>query len=55
VKRNQEELKNKKVFCNILSVQDLAFIGYTYNSFAAMGDKFGTYLRPNQASLGGGK
>ena len=28
--------------------QDLAFIGYTYNSFAALGDRFGTYLRPNQ-------
>lgn len=27
--------------------QDLAFIGYTYNSFAAMGDRFGTYLRPS--------
>lgn len=27
--------------------QDLAFIGYTYNSFGAFGDRFGTYLRPN--------
>ncbi len=26
--------------------QDLAFIGYTYNSFGAFGDRFGTYLRP---------
>lgn len=27
--------------------QDLAFIGYTYKSFGALGDRFGTFLRPS--------
>ena len=38
-----------------LDEQDVAFIGYTYSSFGAMQDRFGTMLRPNQASIGGGK
>lgn len=44
-----------RTFKRTFEQQDLAFIGYTYNSFAAMGDRFGTYLRPNQASMGNSK
>lgn len=44
-----------RTFKRQLEQQDIAFVGYTYNSFAAMSDRFGTMLRPDQANIGGGK
>jgi len=41
-----EQCIQDRSFKRTFEAQDLAFIGYTYASFGAFGDRFGTYLRP---------